>query len=152
MMAPRPVTDAAIKVDEEDAAYALSAVVSREGRVQSVEVMQRQRPLPANQAIVNAILHEAYRVQFAPAQARGDAVAVRVVWLVANTTVKGRPGPDEGMRLLRETLRSQTAPQPIGPLPIPPEAAQPRPQVAPLMKPVTPEAAAAGMAFAAGDE
>jgi hypothetical protein len=149
MMAPRAVTDAAVKVDEEDAAYALSAVVSREGRVQGVEVMQRQRPLPADQAIVNAILNEAYRVQFAPAQARGDAVAVRVVWLVTNTTVKGRPGPDEGMRLLRETLRSQTAPQPIGPLPVPAEAARPTPHVTPLMKPIVP--GDPGMAFAGGE-
>ena len=30
-------------------------------------------------------------MQFAPALARGDAVAVSMVWLVASTTVKGRP-------------------------------------------------------------
>ena len=45
-------------------------------------------------------------MQFAPAQARGDAVAVSMVWLVANTTVKGRH--DEDMQALRQALRLRT--------------------------------------------
>jgi len=99
MMAPRAVTDPAIEMSEEDAEYAFSAVVSREGRVQGIEVINNARP-PGNRAVVNAMLNEAYRVQFAPAQARtGDAVAVSMVWLVANTTVKGRH--DDGLDLLR---------------------------------------------------
>ena len=49
------------------------------------------------------MLHDAYRVQFAPAQARGDAVAVNMVWLVANTTVKGRA--DDDIEALRSALR-----------------------------------------------
>ena len=45
-----------------------------------------------------------YRVQFAPAQARtGNPVAVSMVWLVANTTVKGRH--DDGLVMLRKALR-----------------------------------------------
>ena len=93
--APRAVTDASIEMSGEAAEYALSAVVSREGRVQGIEVMNGARPL-GNRAVVNAMLNEAYRVQFAPAQARtGDAVAVSMVWLVASTTVKGRH--DDGL-------------------------------------------------------
>ena len=95
MMAPRAVTDAAIDLSEEDAEYALAAVVSREGRVQGIEVINDAQLL-GNRAVVNAMLNEAYRVQFAPAQARtGDAVAVSMVWLVASTTVKGRH--DDGL-------------------------------------------------------
>jgi hypothetical protein len=138
MNAPRAVNDAAIEMSEEDAEYALSAVVSREGRVQGVEVINNM-PGPG----VNAMLNEAYRVQFAPATARGDAVAVSMVWLVANTTVKARH--DETMQALRQALRMQNSPQPIAPLPIPPEASQPpvKPGVAPaMMKPVAPEASA----------
>ena len=45
MMAPRAVTDAALEMSEEDAQYALSAVVSREGRVQGVAVLGRQPDL-----------------------------------------------------------------------------------------------------------
>jgi len=135
MMAPSAVTDAAIEMSEEDAEYALSAVVSREGDVQGVEMINQ----PADRPGLNAMLNEAYRMKFAPAIARGDAVAVSMVWLVANTTVKGRH--DENMQALRQALRLHTTPAPIAPLPIPPEAAVEKP--APLMKPIAPEAAAA---------
>ena len=135
MMAPRAVTAAPIEMAEEDGEYTLSAVVSREGRVQGVEVLNQSR-VPGRS--VNALLHDAYRVQFSPAVARGDAVAVSVVWLVANTTVKGRGGED--IDALRRALRAQTTPQPIGPLPIPPEA-EPKPAPsAPLLKPAGPDA------------
>lgn len=140
MMAPRAVTDAAIEMSEEDAEYALSAVVSREGDVQGVEMINQ----PADRQGINAMLNEAYRMKFAPATARGDAVAVSMVWLVASTTVKGRH--DENMQALRQALRLHITPAPIAPLPIPLEA---EPKPAPLMKPIVPEAAA-GVAAAAG--
>jgi len=147
MSAPRAVTDAAIEMSEEDVEYALSAVVSREGFVQGVEVINQR---PTNNAEVNAMLNEAYRMKFAPATARGDAVAVSMVWLVANTTVKGRHDVD--IQVLRQALRLQTTPAPIAPLPIPPDAVPaPKPQAAPLMKPVTPEVSSpAVFALAAG--
>ncbi|MEP6782043.1 MAG: zf-HC2 domain-containing protein [Acidobacteriota bacterium] len=146
MNAPRAVTDAAIEMSEEDVEYALSAVVSREGRVQGVEVINQP---PSNRPAVNAMLNEAYRMQFAPATDRGDAVAVSVVWLVASTTVKGRH--DEDMQLLRQALRLRTTPAPIAPLPIPVEATgDPKPEAAaPLAKPGAPEASSALAAAAA---
>jgi hypothetical protein len=114
-------------------------VVSREGRVQGVEVINQS---PVNNRYVNAMLNEAYRVQFEPAISRGDAVAVSMVWLVASTTVKGRH--DEDMQLLKQALRLRNTPAPIAPLPIPAEAiGEPKPQALPLVKPVAPEAAAA---------
>jgi hypothetical protein len=154
MMAPRAVTDQAIEMSGEDAEYALSAVVSREGRVQGIEVINDAQPA-GNRAVVNAMLNEAYRVQFSPAQARsGDAVAVSMVWLVSNTTVKGRH--DDGLGMLRQALRLRSVPQPIGPMPVPADAVgRPKPHVAPMMKPLTPEAfpdhwSAAPIAVAAG--
>jgi hypothetical protein len=140
MRAPQAVSDEPFEMSEEDTAYALSAVVSREGRVQGVEVLNS-----AASRRVNAMLNEAYRMQFVPAVDRGDAVAVSMVWLVANTTVKGRH--DGNMDALRHALRLKTTPAPIAPLPIPAEAA-PKPEAAPMMKPIVPEAAAAS-AFAA---
>ncbi len=138
MLAPRAVTDAAIEIAEEDVQYALSAVVSREGRVQGVSVIDQPSSVRPG---VNAMLNEAYRVQFAPAIERGDAVAVSMVWLVTNTTVKGRP--DETMQALREALRLQTIPAPIAPLPVPAEPVNAsKPATAPMIKPVVPEAAA----------
>jgi hypothetical protein len=79
------------------------------------------------------MLNEAYRMQFAPAVDRGDAVAVSMVWLVANTTVKGRH--DEDMQALRQALRLRTTPAPIAPLPIPAEASQPKPDTSSMLKP-----------------
>lgn len=146
MLLPRPVTDSAIEMGEEDAAFALATSVSREGRVQGVSVIDQGSR--ATSRVVNAMLNEAYRVQFAPAQARtGNAVAVNMVWLVTNTIVKGRHVDED---LLRRTLRAQTAPQPIGPLPIPPQVAPaaPQPQAAPMVKPVGPDTLP--LAFAAG--
>ncbi len=140
MMAPRAVTDPAIEMSEEDAEYALSAVVSREGRVQGIEVINDAQPI-GKRAVVNAMLNEAYRVQFAPAQARtGNAVAVSMVWLVASTTVKGRH--DDGLTMLGQALRLRHGPQPLGPIPVP-VAAQPKPAAAPIIKPSAPEASEA---------
>ncbi len=138
---PLGVMASPIEMTEEEAEYALSAVVSREGRVQGVEVINQARSTDRS---VNAMLNEAYRVQFAPAQARGDAVAVSMVWLVSSTTVKGRPDTD--MEALRGILRARTAPQPIGPLPVPAEANEPKPAPAPLVKPVVPETMLASLA------
>ena len=114
---PLGVMASPIEMTEEEAEYALSAVVSREGRVQGVEVINPRAT--ATHRSVNAMLNEAYRVQFAPALERGDAVAVSMVWLVTSTTVKGRPDTD--MQALRRILRAGTTPQPIGPLPVPAE-------------------------------
>ena len=95
------------------------------------------------------MLNEAYRMQFAPATDRGDAVAVSVVWLVASTTVKGRH--DEDMQLLRQALRLRTTPAPIAPLPIPADAVgEPKPEAAPLAKPGASEAAPPIAAAAVG--
>ena len=137
MMAPRAVSDAGIDMAGEEGAYTLSAVVSREGRVQGVEIINHPYDRPG----LNAMLNEAYRMKFAPAIARGDAVAVSMVWLVANTTVKGRP--DEDMQAIREALRLQTQPAQIAPLPDPSDAGEPKPQAAPLMKPSGNDAGAA---------
>jgi hypothetical protein len=145
MNAPRAVADAGIEMSEEDVEYALSAVVSREGVVQGVEMINQA---PSNSPGVNAMLNEAYRMKFAPATARGDAVAVSMVWLVTNTTVKGRH--DEDMQALRQALRLKTTPAPIAPLPIPSELTDPKPQSAPLMKPGVPEAAALAAAAVGG--
>jgi hypothetical protein len=146
MMAPRVATDAAIEMSEEEGEYTLSAVVSREGRVQGVEMINAyHRPG------VNAMLNDAYRMKFEPATARGDAVAVSMVWLVANTTVKGRH--DKDMQALRQALRLKTQPAPIAPLPVPREATegeeQPKPPSTPLLKPGGPDAAALAAAASA---
>jgi hypothetical protein len=146
MMAPSAVADEGIEMSGGDAEYALSAVVSREGRVQGVAMINE----PADRSGINAMLNDAYRMKFAPATARGDAVAVSMVWLVANTTVKGRHDDDD-IQALRQALRLRSTPAPIAPLPIPAEVTgEPKPQAAPLMKPISPEAPALAAAAVGG--
>ena len=102
-------------------------LIRRDGVVQGVSMINQ----PSNRPGVNAMLNEAYRMKFVPATDRGDAVAVSMVWLVSNTTVKGRH--DETMQALRQALRLRTTPAPISALPVPAEAAtDPKPAAAPL--------------------
>ena len=97
MMAPRPVSEgpALDSLPESDAVFALSAVVTRDGRVANYELLQsvrdgvRRRDTAARSDEVDALLDAVLRSRFEPAQdAGGGAVTVRVVWLLARTTVK----------------------------------------------------------------
>lgn len=137
---PRAVTDA-IEIPEQDAQYTLAAVVSREGHVQGVEMVDR-----AAHPGVNVMLNEAYRTRFAPATDRGgDAVAVSLVWLVTNTTVKS---PHDPMEALRQALRIHNSPAPIATPSFPAETAEPKPQAAPMVKPAVPEASSSSSSMA----
>jgi hypothetical protein len=95
MLLPRAQFDAPMPLSDEDAVLALSAVVTREGRVQNLELVSEQaRTLRVKPEVVLAMMDAASRARFAPAQARGETVAVSVVWLLETTTVKGRPDYD----------------------------------------------------------
>ena len=85
------------EIMEDDAVYALSAVVTREGRVSNygmllseVSSVRRRDSLAESDEEAAAIMDALKRSRFAPAQskARGTPVAVNVVWLVTRTTVK----------------------------------------------------------------
>ncbi len=75
-----------------DAVLALSAVVTREGRIQNVEMLaaEQARALKVKPEVVLAMLDAASRAQFEPARAGGAPIAVSMVWLLAHTTVVGR--------------------------------------------------------------
>ena len=106
MLAPRTVAGgpALEWIPEEEAEFAVAAVVTREGRVANSELLQAVReqggpPRAAGQADdVATLMGLVSRSRFEPAQAGGDPVAVNVVWLLARTTVKasiraGEPMP-----------------------------------------------------------
>ena len=86
MLAPRGlfVGDALAGIPEEEAVFAIAAIVTREGRVSDYEV------LPSSDLSVdtNAVRDMVVRSRFEPAQTPDGAVAVNVVWLVTRTTVK----------------------------------------------------------------
>lgn len=101
MLMPRAQSDQAMPFSEEDAVLALSAVVTREGRVQNLELLvaEQARTLRVKPEVLMAMMSAAAAARFQPAQAGGATVAVSLVWLVATTTVKGQN--DYDMYLLR---------------------------------------------------
>jgi len=71
---------------QRDVMLTLSAVVSREGRVSNMELVNGQH----DGVEAAEILHALSRSRLEPAQFGGSPVAVNLVWLVAHTTVKGK--------------------------------------------------------------
>jgi hypothetical protein len=76
-----------------DAELMLSALITREGRIQNLEVLEEQaRVLRLKPEVMLAMVEAASRVRFD----RGHNVQapINVVWLVTSTTVKGLPDYD----------------------------------------------------------
>ena len=83
----------------EDAELMLSALVTRDGRIQNLEVLEEQaRALHVKPEVMLAMVEAASRARFEPASPAASPVAVNVVWLVTSTTVKGRPDYDLYLR------------------------------------------------------
>jgi hypothetical protein len=94
MQMPRAL-DAAISANssgQDDAVFALMAVVTREGRIENLEMLRGNGaagPLgTADARVVEALMDAISRARFEPAQKAGLPVAVNMVWLVAHTTVR----------------------------------------------------------------
>jgi hypothetical protein len=126
MLAPRTRVDegsAPLPVaGDGDAVFAMSAVVTREGRIQNLELLNGDRPLGERRVrpdVLLAMLQKASLVEFEPAKSTptGDPVAVSMVWVLANTIVKGRPSDD--VILTRRPPTSTPALVPTAPKPIP---------------------------------
>ena len=84
----------AVVVSPDEAMLALSAIVTREGRVTQVElVMPQAGRLPHDQAVLE-LLDAAAQTRFEPARSGGNPVAVNVIWLMAHTTVIGKESLD----------------------------------------------------------
>jgi hypothetical protein len=69
-----------------DLVVPLSAIVTREGRVSGLELLNKMQDRQEVTDIVEALS----RGRLEPAQFGGSPVAVNLVWLVAHTTVKGK--------------------------------------------------------------
>ena len=95
MLAPRASFDTGMPVTSEDTELAVAAVVTREGRIQNLEVVAEQvGALRVKPEVVLAMIDAAANARFEPAKAGGAPVAVSMVWLLSTTTVKGRPDYD----------------------------------------------------------
>jgi hypothetical protein len=101
MLAPRPLTEGPLleSMSDEEAVFALAAIVTREGRISGYELLHAVRESRAETASthdeVNALLDTVRQSRFAPAQTAGGAVAVNMVWLLARTTVKASIDPND---------------------------------------------------------
>lgn len=115
--APRAM-DAGVSLDalaDDEAEFMVAAEFTRDGRVGAYELLRPQpRQAVAEAAVLRAIKHS----RFAPAQAQdGRPVAVKMIWMIARTTVKGArdfddlplparaPAPDPPKRVPAEPER-----------------------------------------------
>jgi hypothetical protein len=115
MSVPRASYEPALPATTEDAEFAVAAVVTREGRVQTLELAAEQaRALRVKPEVVVAMLDAAAQARFEPAKAGGAPVAVSMVWLLSSQTVKGRP--DYDMYLLRPPAHAIPVSGPVAPL------------------------------------
>lgn len=119
MLVPRALTDAEAFLpmsSNDNAVLALSAVVTREGRVQNIEFLNplHAAAIKVRPDVLVAMLDAASRAEFEPAQAGGSPVAVSMVWLLASTTVRG--DADDVMLVRRPVAatpdRDATQPEP----------------------------------------
>jgi hypothetical protein len=76
---------------QEDAVFALAAVVTREGTIANLEMLRTGGRQGASQTkAADALMDAMSRARFEPAQLAGLPVAVNMVWVVAHTTVRGK--------------------------------------------------------------
>lgn len=96
MAVPRALEGTIVPMTEADGVFPLAAVVTREGRIQSLEVLaaEQARTMGVRPEAVLAMLDAASRARFAPAESRGTPVAVSMVWVLAHTTVRGDASRD----------------------------------------------------------
>lgn len=93
----------------------LSAVVTREGRVRSLSLLDDASG--AQHAALVELLDAAARTRFEPARAGGSPVAVNMVWLLAHTTVVAKSEAD--VPGLRSWSRPRESPPPVrAPVPV----------------------------------
>jgi anti-sigma factor RsiW len=85
---PGDVVPAALmdSMTEDEAVLALSAMVTREGRVNGLELISSER----DQQHMEELLDAVSRARFQPAQQGGSPVRANMVWLLAHTTVRGK--------------------------------------------------------------
>jgi hypothetical protein len=76
-------------ISEEDEVFALAAVVTRNGRIASLEYLSQQSS-DSERARATRLLDEISRARFEPARMDGAAVAVKTVLVLARTTVRAK--------------------------------------------------------------
>ena len=120
---PRALDSAGLEsVPDDDAVFALAAVVTREGRVSNYEVLfaerasVRRHDTAVQTGDVSSVVNAVKQSRFSPAQAvDGAPVAVNMVWVLARTTVKASARAS----LDRPPAKIAPAPRPVDAAPKP---------------------------------
>jgi len=81
------------QMSKEDAVFALAAVVTRQGRIASLEVVRSDQPGSEDREQILRLLDQVSRARFEPATVGGAPVAARRVWVMAHTTVRAKLPP-----------------------------------------------------------
>jgi predicted anti-sigma-YlaC factor YlaD len=91
---------------EDDAVFAFASVVTREGRVSGLELLHARGGKWVGEAgRIEGLMDAVSQARFEPAVSDGSPVAVNMVWLVANTTVR----PSEAEKVVAAPPRPQPA-------------------------------------------
>jgi hypothetical protein len=90
---PRAINEPFASMASDDAVFTLSAVLTREGRLEHLALVDAAQARPRGRADNDKYMEEligvASRARFEPARVAGAPVAVNMVWLFAHTTVRG---------------------------------------------------------------
>jgi hypothetical protein len=77
-------------LSEQDAVFALAAVVTRQGRIASLEVVRSDQISGSDREQILRLLDQVSRARLEPARVGGSPVAARRVWVMAHTTVRAK--------------------------------------------------------------
>jgi hypothetical protein len=115
VLMPRPLDEAFPINLKGDAVFTLAAVVTRDGRVENLELLRSfaGQPEPAGvDEAIESVMGAMSRARFEPARVDGLPVAVNMVWLVAHTTVRGdaRALPTPAPRAGRKRASTDASP------------------------------------------
>jgi hypothetical protein len=93
---PRPIDEPFAKpfMSSIDGEYMLTGIVTREGRMDQLEVLDRSETVAAaaDQKLLEDLMGAVSRARFEPASVGAAPVAVHMVWIVAHTTVRASKG------------------------------------------------------------
>jgi len=87
---PSPASNGEPRMSDEDAVFALAAIVTRQGRIASLEVVRSDQTNGADREQVIRLLDQVSRAQLEPSRVGGAPVAARKVWVMARTTVRAK--------------------------------------------------------------
>jgi hypothetical protein len=111
---PRALGTSFAPPSDDDAVFALSAVVTREGRVEDLRMLRAcVAELSEETRLSESLMGAVSQARFEPARLDGEPVAVRMVWVVAHTTVRATPvtGQERSERRRRDRAAGVTRPQ-----------------------------------------